>query len=253
MELTKKEKKIIDLAERNGSDKDLLIIQEIDALEDKFDETTAEIKTSFKETVKEIKDSIPDLNKVLESVRGKDGKDSTIPGPKGDKGERGEIGFQGKQGIQGLKGEKGDRGESGIDGLKGEQGEKGKDGSPDTSEQVRDKLESLKGKERLDISAIEGLEERIKAIPERPTTTFFGPGKTKIYIKDLSALLDGATKTFYIGTHFGISGVWGSSSPFAFRPVIDYNESGKNIVFAADIDASVALATGQTLIVQYLY
>ena len=96
----------------------------------------------------------------------------------------------------------------------------------------------------------EKIDKEVQTLKEgRP---IFGPGKTKVYLKDLSASLDGSTKTFFIGSHFGITGVWGSSSPFAFRPTIDYIESGKNIVFDASIDAAVSLATGQTLIVQFL-
>ncbi len=45
------------------------------------------------------------------------------------------------------------------DGKDGKDGEKGKDGSPDTPTQVRDKLKGLSGDERLDISAIKGLEK----------------------------------------------------------------------------------------------
>src|SRR3990167_928287 len=47
-----------------------------------------------------------------------------------------------------------------VRGLKnGEKGEAGKDGSSDAPEQIRDKLEKLKDKEKLDISAIRGLED----------------------------------------------------------------------------------------------
>jgi len=46
----------------------------------------------------------------------------------------------------------------GVDGKDGIDGKDGKDGSPDTAEQVRDKLETLKEDERLDVSAIKGLD-----------------------------------------------------------------------------------------------
>ncbi len=247
--LTTKEKRILDLAERGGTDKELLILEEISALEDKIEE----LKQKFTETIKEVKDNAPDLNKVLDSIKG---KDSEIPGPQGEKGDKGDDGLQGVQGPRGEKGERGDRGEKGEKGDKGEagiDGKDGKDGSPDTPEQVRDKLEELKGEERLDITAIKGLEEKIKAIPERPTTTFFGPGKTKIVKIDLSDQLNGVLKTFFLGTHYGIVSVNSSSSPFgAFRESVDYNESGKNIVFTSAIDASVSLAQGQSLIVKVL-
>lgn len=64
----------------------------------------------------------------------------------------------------------------GIDYFDGEDGETpvkgvdyfdGKDGSPDTKEQVRDKLEELKDNERLDISAIKGTESLIEEIAKK--------------------------------------------------------------------------------------
>lgn len=63
-----------------------------------------------------------------------------------------------KDGEQGLQGEKGDRGEV---------GEKGEMGSPDKPEEVRDKLEILKKDNRLDISAIKGLDKIGKDIENR--------------------------------------------------------------------------------------
>lgn len=49
-------------------------------------------------------------------------------------------------------------GEDGKDGI----GEPGKDGSPDTAEVVRNKLETLRGEDRLDASAIKNLPKFIK-------------------------------------------------------------------------------------------
>ena len=45
------------------------------------------------------------------------------------------------------------------DGVDGKDGQDGLDGSPDSPVEVRNKLESLKGEERLDVSAIRGLEK----------------------------------------------------------------------------------------------
>lgn len=127
---------------------------------------------------------------------------------------------------------------------------------PMEGEVIVQKLNNLPIEKEYQIGAehIRGLEEEIKKLKTivSEARPIFGPGKTKVLIKDLSGSLDGVTKTFTIGTHFGITGVWGSSQPMAFRPTIDYTESGRNIVFAAGIDAGVSLATGQTLIVQYL-
>lgn len=64
----------------------------------------------------------------------------------------------GKKGFDGLDGK---------DGVNGKDGKDGKDGSPDTKEQVRDKLEELKDSERLDISAIKGTESLIEEIAKK--------------------------------------------------------------------------------------
>jgi len=65
-------------------------------------------------------------------------------GEKGEKGDKGEQGKEGKQGIKGIQGEKGDTGEKGDKGESGNDGKDGKDGSPDTSEQILEKLNPLK-------------------------------------------------------------------------------------------------------------
>ena len=52
-------------------------------------------------------------------------------------------------------------GKDGINGVNGRDGTDGLNGSPDTPEEIVDKLESLVGDERLDKSAIRGLEELI--------------------------------------------------------------------------------------------
>jgi len=57
-------------------------------------------------------------------------------------------------------------GEDGADGVSGTNGIDGKDGSPDTAEEVRDKLETLDGEERLDVSAIKGLDKYDLALSE---------------------------------------------------------------------------------------
>jgi len=114
-------------------------------------------------------------NKELPYLQGEQGE-------KGEKGDRGEQGIQGergakgiagstgKQGLRGLIGETGPQGERGLTGLRGEKGEKGergiagRNGSVIEATEVRDKLESLKGRARLKISAINGLQEELDAL-----------------------------------------------------------------------------------------
>lgn len=138
-------------------------------------------------------DEVQEINSNLKAIASKEAPEfpeemtvnipgvALIKGDKGDKGDQGERGEIGQTGEKGERGERGDRGEMGLPGLDGEKGDSGKDGqsgengSPDTPEQVRDKLETLKDDERLDVSAIKGLDVSIdaKVAAIKPT-----PGKT---------------------------------------------------------------------------
>lgn len=80
-------------------------------------------------------------------------------GDRGDKGEKGDRGANGKDGVNGLNGIDGKDGINGINGLDGIDGRDGKDGVEITAEEVKTKLESLKKDERLDISAIKGMDD----------------------------------------------------------------------------------------------
>lgn len=99
----------------------------------------------------------------------------SIVGPQGEPGPQGDIGPEGPQGEKGLKGDKGDKGDQGEPGEQGSPGQNGSpgvtggNGSPDTAEQIVEKLETLKGDDRLDASAI-------KNLPEAKQTTIFGGG-----------------------------------------------------------------------------
>jgi len=84
-------------------------------------------------------------------------------------------------------------GKDGKDGKPGKDGLSGKDGSPDVATQIRDKLEGLKGKERLDKSAIDGLEEELKKIQVGPGMTIFG-GNRPLQIQEAGTVKDKAAK-----------------------------------------------------------
>lgn len=93
--------------------------------------------------------------------------------------------------VRDIKLRKGDKGEKGDDGEDADPSKvarllkddpvfqnrvKGKDGSPDKAEQVRDKLELLKGDERLDKSAIRGWEELERMVQQTGTRGVIGGG-----------------------------------------------------------------------------
>lgn len=113
---------------------------------------------------------IPDLAKAFFSMLKGDKGDQGEPGEEGKPGKDGEQGVQGKSGSQGPRGEQGERGadgEDGDDGRDGRDGRDGKDGeqgSPDTGEDIRKKLESLKPGDQLDAKYIKNIDQYSRII-----------------------------------------------------------------------------------------
>lgn len=214
-----------------------------------------------------------------------------IPGIKGDKGEKGEKGDKPIAGIDYPLPKDGEPGPVGPMGPSGRDGVDGKDAPPvdinsivveattkatealkpliPTIEQVeldlpklgapiRDALELLQGDDRLDKSAIKGLEELIKElraeIAKRPIYVGGSSGGGRICKSyDLSASLDGSTKTFSLPSFWRIISVHLSSVPNILRPTVDFTVDGsaKTITFTDALDVGTSLSSGQTLIVVY--
>ncbi len=158
---------------------------------------------------------------------------SMLKGKKGDKGDKGDSikGDKGEQGIQGIKGDKGDKGDKGEkgdsikgdkgdkgeQGLKGEKGEKGNNGSPDTAENIADKLLTIK-KEWLPIEAIKGdFNSRVRQI-----------AKTVTGISSLKQLSDvdysGLTQDAFGNYILGSGG--GGGTPGGLNTQLQYNNAG---------------------------
>ncbi len=193
----KRKEKLIKLAQSGGTDKELVIFDAINELEDKFDSKSEELKNEFKSSVEEVKASVPDLKTVMEQVKGNDGengKDSTIPGPIGPQGERGEsiVGPMGPTGPMGPQGPKGEPGFAGI-GLPGEPGKDANETAiiakiekdlPKFGKAFRDGLEVLKDEERLDASAVKNLPKGVnqadldRAVSILDSRTSFSINKT---------------------------------------------------------------------------
>ncbi|MEK6897547.1 MAG: hypothetical protein AABW93_03385, partial [Nanoarchaeota archaeon] len=173
-----KQEDIIKLAEKGGRDSGLFLLDKIHELETELENSINEIKEKFDNTIKEIKENAPDLNKVLESVKGQTGKDSDIPGPKGDIGDNYILTENDKKEIANkIKVPIVEKIIEKTEVIKEQPiitNEIKEIAVAEKPEIIRDKLETLKGKERLDISAIDGLEEKIKEIPERSTMSVFG-------------------------------------------------------------------------------
>jgi len=130
------------------------ILDKLKELESNINEKVTRVTEDFSHYIEQLKDEI---QKVAGTIPDKG--NAGDKGDKGDKGEQGDDGLNGRDGIDGLDGLNGEKGDKGDNGDKGEKGDKGNDGSPDTPELIRGKLETLKKDDRLDISAIRGLDD----------------------------------------------------------------------------------------------
>ena len=191
----------------------------------------SEMRSEMKEMMMEMKHEMPNLNSAFEMVKGKDGmngehgKDSEVPGPQGDKGDKGDPGKDGKNGVDGLNGLDGKDGRDGVD------GKDGKDGSPDTAEQVRNKLETLKDDERLDKDAIKGLKELLEEITRVASTKVVGGGGRRLQPVKFSFVGDGSTTSFALATNpYDEALIFAHSEGQWLQPGTHFNLVGKNLV-----------------------
>ena len=140
----------------------------------------------------------------------------------------------------------------GRDGLVGLRGLRGERGSPDTAELIRNKLEILKGDERLDASAIKGLENLDKDIKTLKARPFGGGGISQAAARDLfveidlTGELDGATTEFNIPAVWRIIAVELSSYPGgALRNEVHFTYTPTTIKFLDTIDQTSQLKSDQ--------
>lgn len=130
---------------------------------------------------------------------------------------------------------------------------------PKLGEPIRDALELLKGDNRLDKSAIKGLQEELDRILQlaQSKQTFGAGGVIGIRSSkySLSSQLNGSTRTFTLPAFLKIGHIASSSFPFsAFEPDTDYtvDASAHTITFTNQIELTGALAAGQTLIIELI-
>ena len=196
----------------------------------------------------------------------------TFKGDKGDTGEKGENGIDGKDGKDGKDGRNGIDGETPkvdyptiISDVTKNVNEaltplvpKKEDIENDiikSGEVIRDSLEKLDGEERLDKSAIKGLDEQIEELKKSISTRSFGGVAVRRIFQpkrdDLSASCDGSTKVFYLSKaplDDGLVQVVGTDFPVILRPTIDFTIANKTLTLT---DAIQAPNTGATLLVYY--
>ena len=134
------------------------ILEMINQLDKQDFELSSDIKLLYDE-IKNIEGSfdISGVEKEIETLKESISSIELQKGDKGDKGDKGKDGKDGKNGKDGTNGKDGLNGRDGIDGLNG------KDGSPDTPEQIIEKINTLENVIELktikDFPKIEGTED----------------------------------------------------------------------------------------------
>lgn len=129
----------------------LELAKTITELDEKTSQEVASIKEQLIQEVAQLKEVVS----AVEAQKGDQGErgEKGDKGDTGDKGDKGDTGVDGKDGIDGIDGV-GRDGKDGKDGKDGADGLDGKDGSPDTAQQIVQKINTLFG--QLDPNTIKG-------------------------------------------------------------------------------------------------
>ena len=205
------------------------------------------------ESIDELEDKLEDLTSKPE-IKGDKGED----GREGIDGKNGKDGQDGRDGKDGKDGKDGSDGLNGLNGVDGKDGIDGKDGSPDTAEQIVDKINTLPEEpdKQIDIKHIKGWKKLIEEMIGKSKTVFVGGAGTgggrivKVY--DFSDQLNGVLKTFTLPAFWRIIDVQIGTIP-PLRPTVDYTANAGNmtITFTDEIPAETYLIAGQSAICIY--
>src|SRR3990167_1086861 len=232
MELTKKKKNLVKLAEKKGNASDLLLLDMLQELEDKMEEMEKKHKEEMDKMPKMMYDmmpEMPDTHKV--SIEG--AELITIKGERGDKGDApSEERLQElitpliPEPLKGADGKDGKDGKNGLDGLNGLEGKDGLNGK-----------DGVDGKDGLDAKPAkewtkEELIELIRPLITTQRAGFFGGRVRDLWIDQVpTGTIDGANKTFTISTNC----VQDSESVFVdgvrMSKARDYTLAGKTLTF----------------------
>lgn len=126
---------------------------------------------------------------------------------------------------------------------------------PRMGAQSRDGLELLTGDERLDKSAIKGLDgldsklAELESIRVGAKNINVGGLINTVRVHDLSGELNGSTKVFVVPRHRRAVLLVGTQFPVIYRPTVDYTTANVTLTLT---DQVAAPETGQSLIFQYI-
>lgn len=127
---------------------------------------------------------------------------------------------------------------------------------------VQDVLAQIKLPEqeenKLIIDAIKGLRKELDEMKASKsgagaTHAIFASQRGAVKAYDISSQLNGVLKTFTLPAFWRVISVHSSSFPSAFRETTDYttDANASTITFTSQIDASTALASGNSIIIVY--
>ena len=193
-----------------------------------------------------------ELRAILEEKIGEDGI-ATLQGERGFTPQKGVDYLDPVEMVQikkELKGIPGKRGRDGRNGIDGTTRIITKDGSPDTAEQIADKINTLE--ERVEQKSIKGLLSQLKTLRRNimEKSGLGGGGGDSVRYYDLTSLTDGSTKTFTVPRHItGKTLVFSTQFPVIFRPIVDYTETDTTITLTSAVGAPQA---GQSLVIYYV-
>jgi len=171
--------------------KELVIKEEIDK---KIESVDTKASTAIELSTK-VMDSLEQTNHALETIRELPVK--VVNGKQGKEGKPGEDGYTPVKNIDYFDGKDGKPGKNGIDGKDGKDGKPGKngidgkDGSPDTPYEVRDKLSTLKGRERLDAKHIQNIDKYVSLSVTQTMGGGQGGGNSYVLPKASGTVLGG--------------------------------------------------------------
>ena len=261
--LSKQQIKLLKVVQSGGKEKELLVMNEIFDLEeqllklkDQLDNSTA---SSLKKTIDEAK---KDADKAFQLV-GAFASQERLKGDKGEEGDKGEVGPvgpDGKVGETGATGEQGLTGEvgpAGKDGAQGDKGEDGIDGSPDTGEEIVEKINELptdKDELLIDIEHIDGWKELVKDLRARIVASKRVMTPKKVHtpmVDQFQSSTDGANKAFTLSkapNNVATMKAWGSDFPHIMTNGFGFTVAGKVVTIDSDVDAP---STNSYFVVEY--
>lgn len=179
------------------------------------------------------KEALTELLKKVQFLQGEEGK-------KGDRGDQGIPGKNGRDGVDGKSGVDGIDGKAGRNGIDGRDGREGIDGSPDSPQEIANKLNTLES--AINVSVIDGIKELVTKTDLEKYQGEVLDGMTKVdgRIKaiDMRWRGGGLTQVFHDNTLTGLGtqssplhAIATTTTPAGATTQVQFNNSG---AFGAD-------------------